>query len=135
MNLFRSALATAGLVAVVSGAVCAATPKAVTVTMKALNDSGETGTATLTQETRGVQVVVTLKGAPATAQPTHIHAGNCDNINKAPEYALRDTVDGKSTTLVKGIKLSDLMSGKYAINVHKSANDLPTYVSCGNINQ
>ena len=107
----------------------------VTIPMKALNGSGESGTATLTQQDEGVQVVVELKNASKADQPTHIHAGTCDNINKAPEYALRNTVDGKSTSLVKGVKLADLTSGKYAINVHKSADDLGTYVACGDIKQ
>ena len=119
--------------AVMSGAAVSAASDTVSVKMTALNASGETGTAVLTQEDEGVQVVVELKDAPKGAQPTHIHAGTCANINKAPEYALRDTVDGKSTSLVKGVKLSDLTSGKYAINVHKSADDLGTYVSCGDI--
>jgi hypothetical protein len=33
---------------------------------------------------------------------------------------------------VKDVDLDTLM-GKFAINVHKSANDLKTYVSCGDI--
>ena len=117
----------------VSTGVGSAASDSVTIPMKSLNDSGETGTAVLTQQDEGVQVVVTLKNAPKMDQPTHIHAGTCSNINKSPEYGLRNTVDGKSTSIVKGIKLSDLTSGKYAINVHKSADDLGTYVSCGDI--
>jgi len=66
-------------------------------------------------------------------QPTHIHIGTCGNINKAPEYPLRNTVNGAATTVVPGVKLSDLMAGKYAVNVHKSGDDLGTYVSCGNV--
>lgn len=105
-----------------------------TIQMKALNGSGEDGTAVLTQLPDGVQVVVTLKNAPAdTPQPTHIHIGTCGAINKAPEYPLVNTVDGKGTSVVKGIKLSDLTSGKYAVNVHKSGDEIATYVSCGNI--
>jgi hypothetical protein len=46
---------------------------------------------------------------------------------------LRDTVNGKGDSLVAGVNLADLLKGHYAINVHKSAADLPTYVSCGNI--
>lgn len=110
-------------------------PKSVTVKMVALNNSGENGTAIVTQEADGgIQVAVTLSGAPAgVAQPTHIHIGTCGNINKAPEYALKNTVDGKGTSLVPGVTLAELLKGKYAINVHKSTSDLGTYVSCGNI--
>ncbi|HUA09579.1 MAG TPA: hypothetical protein VMA98_09915 [Candidatus Acidoferrales bacterium] len=117
----------------VTGALAQA-PTTVTIQMKELNGSGENGTATLTQESDGVLVEVTLTGAPTdTPQPTHIHIGTCGKINKAPEYGLKNTVAGKSSTTVPGIKLADLLAGKYAINVHKSASELGTYVSCGNI--
>lgn len=133
MNLLRiGALALAA--ALVPGLAMAASADSLTITMKALNGSGEDGTAVLTQQKDGVQVVVTLKNPPKdTPQPTHIHIGTCGDINKAPEYALVNTVDGKGTSVVKGIKLSDLTAGKYAVNVHKSGDDLATYVSCGNI--
>lgn len=107
----------------------------ISVEMKQLNGSGETGTATLTQRENGVEVTLALKNAPKGDQPTHIHAGTCGNINKAPEYPLSNTTDGTSKTFLKGLKLSDLTSSKYAINVHKSADDLGTYVACGDIAQ
>ena len=125
------ALAAALVPALVSAAD---SDKSITIPMKALNGSGETGTAVFTQEDAGVRVVVTLKNAPkGVAQPTHIHAGTCEKINAAPEYPLEPTTDGKNSSVVKGVKLSDLLSGKYALNIHKSADDIPTYVSCGNI--
>jgi Cu/Zn superoxide dismutase len=127
-------LITAGaLVALFSSAVSAAEPTSVTVDIKPLSNSGEHGTAVLTQEAGGVKVVIALQGAPKDAQPTHIHVGTCGKINKAPEYPLKDTVDGKSTSIVPGIKLSDLMSDPHAINIHKSAMDLATYVACGDV--
>jgi hypothetical protein len=108
-------------------------PSSITIPMKALNGSGEDGTATITQGTGGIGVVVTLQNGTSFPQPTHIHIGTCGAINKAPEYALRDTVEGKGDSLVAGVSLSDLLKGHYAINVHKSGFDLGTYVSCGNI--
>lgn len=116
------------------GTANAAGAKTLTVQMKALNGSGENGIAVLTQESDGVHIALTLKnGLKDKPQPTHIHIGTCGNINKAPEYALNNTVEGKGKSTVKGVKLSDLMAGKYAINVHKSGDDLGTYVSCGDI--
>jgi Cu/Zn superoxide dismutase len=108
--------------------------KAVTVRMHAQNKSGETGTARLTpvgdDKTR---VEVSLKGAPSgTPQPAHIHEGSCAKLNPKPKYGLENVTDGKSTTEVP-VSLKDLESGQYAINVHKSADDLKTYVSCGDI--
>jgi len=109
----------------------AAVPQTVTVTMNALNKSGETGSATLTQTGDGVKVEVSIKGAPAADQPTHIHPGTCSKLNPAPEAPLSPLTNGKSVTVLSGKKLSDFTGGKFSINVHKSANDLKTYVSCG----
>jgi hypothetical protein len=39
---------------------------------------------------------------------------------------------GKSSTVLP-VSVSALMSGGYAINVHKSTDDLKTYVACGDI--
>jgi Cu/Zn superoxide dismutase len=118
---------------VTSTAAFAAAPTAVTVKMNALNNSGETGTATLTQLPNGVKVTVNIKGAPAAAQPTHIHSGTCTKLNPAPEAPLSPLTGGKSVTVLSGKKLSDFTGGKFSINVHKSSNDLATYVSCGAI--
>jgi hypothetical protein len=103
-----------------------------TVTLNAQNGSGETGTATLTQAGSDVKVVISLKGAPATAQPAHIHDGTCAAL-KGVAYPLTNVVGGSSTTVVKGITIDKLLAGTYAINVHESAADLAKYVACGNV--
>lgn len=108
-------------------------PTSLTIPMHARNGSREDGIAILTQAADGVHVEVTLQNAPDIAQPTHIHIGTCANINKAPEYGLVDTEKGQGSSVVRGVKLSDLLHGTYAINVHKSGFDLGTYVSCGDI--
>jgi len=41
-------------------------------------------------------------------------------------------VDGKSTTMVD-VRLSDLLTGGFAINAHMSQAEINTYVACGNI--
>jgi Cu/Zn superoxide dismutase len=105
----------------------------VTVPLKAQNNSGETGTATLTQTTKGVDVVVSLQNAPAAAQPIHIHQGTCTKLNPTPKYPLTNVTNGKSTTHLPGLTLADLSGGKYSINAHKSTNDIATYVACGTI--
>lgn len=134
MRILRLTLSLAALAALISlAAPASAAINSVTIPMKALNHSGETGTATLTQMGSGVLVVVKLKGAPKTAQPTHIHIGTCGHINAAPEFPLVSTVNGKSTTTVSGVTLAQLLKSPYAINVHKSTSDLGTYVACGNI--
>jgi hypothetical protein len=97
------------------------------------NNSGETGTATLTKAgDNQTKVVLDVKGAPAGSQPVHIHKGTCDKLDPKPSFPLSPVVNGKSETTVKA-PLKDLTGGSYAINGHKSAQDLKTYVFCGNI--
>src|SRR5215472_1542638 len=90
MNAIRLAVIAsifAGL-ACTAGPVAAATAGPVTIPMNAQNGSGEDGTATLTQTPDGVQVVVSVKNAPAAAQPAHVHPGTCANLTPAPQYPL-----------------------------------------------
>jgi Cu/Zn superoxide dismutase len=106
--------------------------KSVNVRMHAQNKSGESGTAKLTpQGADKTRVEISLKGGPkGTPQPAHIHEGSCAKLDPKPKYGLENVVDGKSSTVVpQGI---DSVRGM-AINVHKSADDLKTYVSCGDI--
>lgn len=103
-----------------------------TIPVKEQNGSGETGTATLTDTKAGLKVVISLKGAPATAQPAHIHKGSCAKLDPKPEYPLTSVVNGKSTTVVKGVTIGEII-GKTAINVHKSPTAIATYVACGDV--
>jgi hypothetical protein len=128
---YATALITA--LSLLASPAIAQAPSTLTVPMHALNDSGENGEAFLVQGDDGVHVRVELQNGTAVAQPTHIHIGTCGAINKAPEYGLSDTVNGKGESVVRGVKLSDLLAGHYAINVHKSGTDLATYSSCGDI--
>jgi hypothetical protein len=108
----------------------------VTVTLDAQNRSGEAGTATLTKVGDKTKVVIDLQSKSATPisqpQPAHIHKGSCAKLNPTPEYPLTSVESGKSTTTVDE-KLDELQKEDYAINVHKSAADLKTYVACGDI--
>jgi hypothetical protein len=105
----------------------------VTVKMAALNGSGETGTATLSDMAGKTKVVIKLTGESASgSQPAHIHPGTCAKLNPAPKYLLKNVVGGTSTTVVDA-PLASLLGGKFAINVHESAANLQKYVSCGNI--
>ena len=108
--------------------------KTVHVRMAAENKSKETGTATLTAiDQDKTRVEISLKGAPqGTPQPAHIHEGTCAKLDPKPKWGLENVVDGKSTTEVP-VGLAELQKGTYAVNVHKSGDDIKTYVSCGNI--
>jgi hypothetical protein len=98
------------------------------------NNSGESGTATLTKAgDNQTKVVLEVQGAPAgTPQPVHIHKGTCAKLDPKPAYPLSPVMNGKSETTVNA-SLESLEKGGYAINGHKSAQEVSTYVFCGNI--
>jgi hypothetical protein len=123
-----------GLVFTVALAGTVSAADSVTVQLSAQNNSGENGTAELTDMGGGkTHVVLNIPNAPAgVVQPVHIHEGTCANLNPTPKYPLTNLTNGKSDTVVD-VSLSDLMSQSFAINAHKSAQDIATYVSCGNI--
>lgn len=78
------------------------------------------------------EVVISLTNSPSGPQPVHIHTGTCANLNPTPEYGLTSLAGGKSETIVV-VKLEDLLAGTFAVNAHKSAQEIETYVSCGEI--
>lgn len=131
MRSLSTALLLAGLF---SSPVLAAGETPLTIHLEAQNNSGETGTAKLTPDGHDkTKVVIDLTGAPANvAQPAHIHMGTCDKLDKAPKWKLTPVKDGKSTTVVPA-SLKTIIEDGTAINVHKSQEEIQTFVSCGNI--
>lgn len=123
----------AGLVLLGATSLAAAADSA-TVKLAPQNNSGESGTATLTSVGQNqTKVVLQVTGAPSgVSQPVHIHKGTCDKLDPKPAYPLSPLVNGKSETTVKA-SLDSLEKGGYAINGHKSAKEASTYVFCGNI--
>jgi hypothetical protein len=130
MNALRSAAAVAALI-LATPALAIAAP--VIVQLSPQNHSGETATATLTQVGANTVVSVVTKGGPANPQPIHIHKGTCAKLNPAPFYPLMTVQGGKSVTTLKGVSLMSLQNGNFAINIHHSTSDIPTYYACGNI--
>jgi hypothetical protein len=100
------------------------------------NNSGESGTATLTKAGDDkTKVVLEVKGGPSgTPQPVHIHKGTCDKLDPKPAYPLSPVINGKSESTVNA-SLDSLEKGGYAINGHKSAQEASTYVFCGKISE
>lgn len=111
-----------------------AAAKSVTVRMAAQNKSKESGSARLTAVGADkTKVEIRLKGGPkGTPQPAHIHEGTCAKLDPKPKWGLENVVDGKSTTEVP-VGLAEIQKGSYAVNVHKSGEDIKAYFSCGNI--
>jgi hypothetical protein len=120
-----------------------------TVELSPSQDSGVTGTATLTNTDGGVQVVLNVQGLqdqPGTEHLAHIHqGGTCADDragNGAPvQYPLNSVITaqggtGSSTTEVSGVTVAQLFSGpaKY-INVHdeQTTSETPPGISCADL--
>ncbi len=104
------------------------------INMGQQNNSGEAGNASVTDVKGGVNVAIHIKSEPkGLSQPAHIHQGTCTKLDPAPWKPLNPVVNGESFTHLAGVSVAQIKKGKYAINVHKSANDLKTYVSCGDL--
>jgi hypothetical protein len=133
MSSLRIAAATAALVLATSTFALAAGP--VKFTLHPQNHSGETADVVMTEAGGNTTVSVTTMNGPGetVAQPIHIHKGTCDTLDPKPMYPLTTVMGDKSTTTLKGITISQLEASDFAINVHHSTSDVPTYYACGNI--
>jgi hypothetical protein len=102
-----------------------------TVSLGEQNGSNQSGEASLTAvDDSTTHVVISVGSGGETPQPAHIHKGSCAELDPTPEYPLEDVVDGESSTHLD-VSLDELRDGEFAINVHKSAAELETYVACG----
>lgn len=92
--------------------------------------------------------LLAVAGSGATAQdavpahPAHIHQGTCANLDPNPQYPLNNVtaaapdapfgaVEVSNTTV--DVTLDELLASPHAINVHRSAEDIQTYIACGDI--
>lgn len=133
--------------------VACGTP-ALVVVMNSENNSGQSGTATLTETREGLKVEIVIRKAnDDRLYPTHLHEGRCGEIGPAlstlPNTTrsivldfMRDpsqysaASDGgtlMSRTTLPDARLADISDGGWLINVH-DPRDNSLYVSCGNIN-
>lgn len=105
----------------------------ITLDLDEQNDSGITGTATLSPTSDGqVDVEIELDGSDGGPHPAHIHRGSCADLDPNPAFPLEDVVDGRSKTTVE-VDVADLTADEYAINVHESPENVATYVACGDV--
>ncbi|HEV2127871.1 MAG TPA: hypothetical protein VGR22_04550 [Thermomicrobiales bacterium] len=96
----------------------------------------------------------TPTGEPPAAHPAHIHSGTCEQLGDivypledVTGAALEGTPDaspvpvdqaGASNVLARSqstvdTSIDDLLTEGHAINVHESAENIGTYIACGNI--
>ncbi len=106
--------------------------ESLTVELSEQSDSGQSGEATLTPvDETTTEVEVDLTGGPDNAQPAHIHTGTCAELGDVA-YPLEDLEDGRSQTQVD-VSLDELRDGEFAINAHRSADEIEVYTACGEI--
>jgi hypothetical protein len=129
---FTFTVALATLVALPMTASALMTPMGHVYVLHAQNGSGEYGTFALKPHGNKTTVEVHLVGAPAYAQPAHLHPGTCAKLNPAPKYPLKNVVDGVSETSID-VPMSTLVKAGLALNVHASTTNLGKYVACGNV--
>jgi plastocyanin len=104
----------------------------VRVVLDQQNKSNEIGEATLSERLGKAHVVLVLNNAPTTAQPAHIHMGSCAKLG-AVKYNLNPVTNGRSETDLE-VSLAEVLSNQpIAVNVHKSTQQVNTYVSCGDV--
>jgi hypothetical protein len=133
-SVMKQAL-TAALLGVALGLVgCAApTGDSTVLNLEPQNDSGVTGTVTLTP--RGderTEVTVEVEAAGYPSMPAHIHPGTCDDMVPQPKYPLENVVDGSSTTQIPA-SLAELLSDTVAINLHASNTRMELSTACVNL--
>lgn len=94
------------------------------------NDSGVTGTITLTAVgTDRTSVRVEVDPAGHASMPAHIHPGTCDDLVPQPKYPLENVIEGHSTTEIP-VALDQLLSDTVSINLHKSNDEMKIYTAC-----
>lgn len=99
------------------------------------NDSGQTGSVTLSENADGKAVVtLSMIGGTFTApQPAHIHSGSCPTPG-AVVFPLTNVVDGQSETVLDASVAEVLaVAPQLAVNVHKSAAESKVYTACANL--
>lgn len=107
----------------------------VVVPIQELNGSGVSGDASLIDNGDGTTTVDILLDGATGDHPAHIHSGTCDVLGDVV-YPLTDVDASGASVTVIDVPLSDLLTtGPYAINIHLSAEDIATYVACGDIPQ
>lgn len=104
------------------------------VSLLAINNSGASGQATLSEVDGQVQVKIELAGTSQETlpQPVHLHKGVCDAIGE-PIYTLSSVLNGASETTLP-VSLAAIADNlPLVLNVHKSAAEINVYVACGEV--
>ena len=127
---FPALLATLLLAGIATACLAEPSASPTRLTLETLNDSGVTGSVTLTPvgEAR-TRVAVEVDPAGHADMPAHIHPGTCTELVPQPRYPLASVVDGQSSTEVPAA-LEELLAGDLALNLHASNEEMQLYTAC-----
>ena len=107
--------------------------KSLQITIAAQNNSGISGNAVITDVDGKSKVVVSVTGAPADIEePAHLHVGSCANLGD-PKYTLAPVINGTAETVLPVSPDELIKELPLAINIHKSAAEVGTYIACGDL--
>ena len=118
--------------------------KPITVALVEQNQSGQSGSVTLTDKgLSGTAVVVAMsppKRFPGDVQPVSINEASCEDLLAFTDYQERDKtwrahlteVRGGASETTSGRSLDELTTGRYAISVYQQDHPY-AIVACGDI--
>jgi hypothetical protein len=109
-------------------------PEPLQVELSSYSDSGQLGTAILTENNGTVTIEIVLEGYDSQVpQPSHIHTGVCPRIGPVV-HKLTDVQDGRSITVLN-TTLTELLASNpdLNVNVHQSYDRFDVYTACGNL--
>ncbi len=105
------------------------------IPIEELNGSGLSGDATLTDNGDGTTTIDVLVDGAAGDHPIHLHSGTCDELGDIVVGLENVDTDGSSVTDVP-VPLSTIQDpeiGPHAVNIHLSADEIASYVACGDV--
>lgn len=114
------------------GAINGATATS-TIALRELNDSGVSGTVTLTEQGSATAIMLSLEGTGLTGgHIAHLHSGTCADPGDYT-YTLNPVdADGTSETVVN-MTLEELLTDGYMVNVHPSEENWDAWLVCGEL--
>jgi hypothetical protein len=105
----------------------------VDVQINELNGSGVSGDAVLTDNGDGTTTIDVLVEGATGDHPMHLHAGTCAELGDIVVPLNDVNAQGESVTDVPIALSTILEQGPHAINIHLSADEIQTYIACGDV--
>jgi hypothetical protein len=116
----------------------AVAPMKWTANLAPMSGSKIAGTATVTPD-GAAKMTVTISitgGDPSTSYPWHVHVGKCGPggvVGPGAAYTPVKTDTYGAGKVTVSVPVAAPESGDFHVNVHKSASDMGTIVSCGDL--